>query len=205
MKRHHNDLICGRQSGYLRLRLAPVSAVSLLLVLAAWCSAIGQVSTEQFLKMVRTELERSGSKSDSLGTPLRVLGYGEETRNSIIVPVMRDGRLVAVYKDDPMRSWVTRVANEPVLKSVKLQLLSSAGAREYLQEKGFTGAEPIAVSFGPFSLFGVVETGWLMPKGDSFVLLSLEGRVVTEADVSRFWQAKLPWIKQALSKAANPR
>ena len=130
-----------------------------------------------------------------VGTPLRITGFGDGSRSFWLAPVLRDGKLVGVYEDDPKRNSVTIIANEPLLKSVKAGLFDQAQVRQLLQERGFTGGEPVAVSFGPMSLFGVLQAGWYQDVEDSFVLLSLEGRLVSESDVSRLWPGKLPAIR----------
>lgn len=65
-----------------------------------------------------------------------------------------------------------------------------------LQERGFTGGEPLAVAFGPFSPFGTIGTGWYLPTKDSFILLTLEGRLVTETEVIRFGSDRITAVRQ---------
>jgi hypothetical protein len=177
--------------------LVVISATIMFLFSDGRCAKSGEVTADHFRKMVQTELERHKSSNDSVGAPLMVTEFGEQARDFMIVPVLQGGKLILVYEDDPKRSWVTQIAGESVLRSVKLDLFSVAGARQFLQEKGFTGsADPMPVSFGPFSLFGVLKTGWYMATGSSFVLLSLEGRVVSETDIVRYWPNKVDVVKQ---------
>ena len=160
------------------------------------------ISPEQLQKLVRAELDKTGHKADSIGTPIKVTDFGEKKTDFLIVPITDNGKLVSVYRDDPMRSSVTLLASEAVLKSEKLPLFTLDGARREFANHGFTGSDPIPVSFGPFSLFGVMGVGWLFPTKDSFVLLSLEGRMVTESDVAKFWPTRLESVRLAMNKIA---
>jgi hypothetical protein len=153
--------------------------------------------------MVQAELERTEVKVDSVGNALRVMAFGDPARDFLLVPVIHDGKVVAVYKDDPKRNGVTPLANAAVLKSVKLDLFSENGARQLLQDKGYVSGNPIAVSVGPCSLFGVMEMGWYLPVKESFILLSLEGRVVSESDVAHFWPGKLATCKQIMGRLSS--
>ncbi len=168
----------------------------MLLVSTGQMVAAEELSPDKFLKMVQTELERTQVKTDSVGTALKVMVFGDPTRDFMLAPVIRNGKVVAVYKDDPKRSGVTPLAGAAVLKSARLDLFSQIGARQVLQNRGYTSGSPIAVSVGPCSLFGVLETGWYLPVGESFVLLSLEGRIATESDVTHFWPGKLATFRQ---------
>ena len=155
-----------------------------------------ELSPDKFRKMVQTELERTQVKTDSVGTALKVMAFGDPTRDFMLAPIISNGKVIAVYKDDPKRNGVTLLAGVAVLKSVRLDLFSQIGARQVLRDRGYTSGDPIAVSVGPCSLFGVLETGWYLPVGESFVLLSLEGRVVSESDVTHFWPGKLATFRQ---------
>jgi hypothetical protein len=176
------------------LRLVIVGIM--LLVSTGLLLAVDELSPDKFRRMVQTELERTQVGVDSVGTVLKVIAFGDPTRDFMLAPVIRAGKLVAVYKDDPKRNGVTPLAGTAVLKSVRLDLFSEAVARQVLQDRGYTSGDPIAVSVGPCSLFGVLETGWYMPVKESFVLLSLEGRLATESDVTHFWPGKLATFKQ---------
>jgi hypothetical protein len=155
------------------------------------------LSPDKFRRMVQTQLERSQAEgTDSVGTALKVTVFGDPTRDFMLAPIIRNDKVVAVYKDDPKRNGVTPLANAAVLKSVRLDLFSETGARQVLQDRGYTSGDPIAVSVGPCSLFGVLETGWYLLVGESFVLLSLEGRIVSESDVAHFWPGKLAMFGQ---------
>lgn len=155
-----------------------------------------ELSPDKFRRMVQAELERIQVKTDSVGTVLKVMAFGDPMRDFILAPIIRNGKVVAVYKDDPKRKGVTPLASAAVLKSVRLDLFSEVGARQVFQNRGYTSGDPIAVSVGPCSLFGVLETGWYLPVGESFVLLSLEGRIATESDVTHFWPGKLATFRQ---------
>ena len=168
----------------------------LVLILAGRIVAAEEISPDKFRRMVQTELERTQVGIDSVGTALKVVAFGDPARDFMLAPVIRNGKLVAVYKDDPKRNGVTPLASASVLKSVRLDLFSEIGARQVLQDRGYTSGDPVAVSVGPCSLFGVLETGWYLPVGESFVLLSLEGRIASESDVTHFWPGKLATFKQ---------
>jgi hypothetical protein len=168
----------------------------MLLVSTGQMVSAEELSPDKFRKMVQTELERTQVKTDSVGIVLKVMVFGDPTRDFMLAPVIRNGKVVAVYKDDPKRKGVTQLASAAVLKSVRLDLFSEIGARQVLQDRGYTSGEPIAVSVGPCSIFGVLETGWYLPVRESFVLLSLEGRIATESDVTHFWPGKLTTFRQ---------
>ena len=158
--------------------------------------ATEQLNPDKFRKMVQTELERTQVKADSVGTTLKVMAFGDPTRDFMLAPIISNGKVVAVYKDDPKRNGIIRLANAAVLKSVRLDLFSPIGAGQVLRDKGYSSGNPVAVSVGPCSLFGVLETGWYLPVGESFVLLSLEGRIASESDVTHFWPGKLTTFRQ---------
>lgn len=168
----------------------------MLVIFVGQLVAAEQLNPDRFRRMVQAELERTKSNADSVGAALKVMGFGDPQRDFILVPIIRYGKTIAVYKDDPMRNGVTPLANAAVLKSVKLDLFSQIGAQRVFQELGYTSGEPIAVSIGPCSLFGVLETGWYLKSGESFVLLSFEGRIVTESDVARFWSGKIETFRK---------
>jgi hypothetical protein len=168
----------------------------LLLVSAGQMLATEELSPDKFRMMVQTELERTQVKTDSVGNALKVMVFGDPVRDFMLAPVIRNGKVVAVYKDDPKRNGVTPLASAAVLKSARLDLFSQIGARQVLQDRGYTSGDPIAVSVGPCSLFGVLETGWYLPVGESFVLLSLESRIASESDVTHFWPGKLATFRQ---------
>jgi hypothetical protein len=168
----------------------------MVLILAGQSLANDELNPDKFRRMVQTELERTQVGTDSVGTILKVRAFGGQARDFMLAPVIRNGKLVAVYKNDPRRNSVTPLASAAVLKSVSLDLFSEMGARQVLQDRGYTSGSPIAVSVGPCSLFGVLETGWYLSVGESFVLLSFEGRIATESDVTHFWSGKLVPLKQ---------
>ena len=187
-----------RSSDYIVLRVfVRVAMIGLvLLVSTGQMVTAEELSPDKFRKMVQTELEGTQVKTDSVGTALKVMAFGNPTRDFMLAPVIRNGKVVAVYKDDPKRNGVTPLAGAAVLKSVRLDLFSQIGARQVFRDRGYTSGDPIAVSVGPCSLFGVLETGWYLPVGESFVLLSLEGRIATESDVTHFWPGKLTTFRQ---------
>jgi hypothetical protein len=167
-----------------------------LLVFVGQMVAAEQLNPDKFRRMVQTELEKTQVSVDSVGTTMKVMGFGDPIRDFMLAPIIRDGKVVAVYKDDPKRNGVTPLANVAVLKSIRLDLFSQIGAQQVLQERGYTSGVPVAVSVGPCSLFGVLETGWYLQSGESFVLLSLEGRIASESDVARFWPGKMAAFRQ---------
>jgi hypothetical protein len=167
----------------------------MLLVSTGQIVAAEELSPDKFRRMVQAELERTQVKTDSVGIALKVMAFGDPARDFMLAPVIRNGKLVAVYKDDPKRNGITPLAAAAVLKSARLDLFSEIGARQVLQDRGYTSGDPIAVSVGPCSLFGVLETGWYLPVKESFILLSLEGRIATESDVTHFWPGKLATFK----------
>jgi len=169
---------------------------SILLISEVQILVAEELSPDKFRKMVQTELERTQVKTDSVGTALKVMAFGDPTRDFILAPIIRNGKVVAVYKDDPKRKGVTPLAGAAVLKSVRLDLFSEIGAQQVLRDRGYISGDPIAVSVGPCSLFGVLETGWFLPLRESFVLLSLEGRIASESDVTRYWPGKLATFRQ---------
>lgn len=185
--------------------LAAIVALSLPLLLGGVRVAAEELSPDRFRRMVRKELDKKGSVTDSIGTPLKVTGFGDGSRSFWLAPVLRVGKLIGVYEDDRKRDSVALVVNEPLLKSVRANLFDQAQVRQLLQERGFAGGDPMAVSFGPFSLFGVMQAGWYQDVGDSFVLLSLEGRLVSESEVSRLWPGKLPEIRLVKNRAESKK
>lgn len=173
---------------------------SMLLFFEGQMVAAEELSPDKFRKMVQAELQRTQVETDSVGTALKVVTFGHPKRNFMLAPVIRDGKVVAVYKDDPKRNSAIKLAGAAVLKSVRLDLFSKIGAQEILWDRGHTSGDPVAVSVGPCSLFGVLETCWYLPKGESFVLLSLEGRVVSESDVTHYLPGKLQAFRQIKEK-----
>jgi hypothetical protein len=150
-----------------------------------------ELNPDKFVRIVQTELDRIQVISDSVGIPLKVMAFGDSKRDFMLAPIVRNGKVVAVYKDDPKRKGVTLLANAAVLKSVRLNLFSQVGAQQVFRDRGYDSGDPIAVSVGPCSLFGVMETGWYLPVEESFVLLSMEGRIASESDVAKFWPGRL--------------
>ena len=195
-----------RQSGALRKRLSNcgillvfvhLGMIGLILLISGGQKlSAEQLSSDKFRRIVQAELAGSQANTDSVGTVLNVMVLGGTVQDFMLAPVIRNGKVVAVYKDDPKRNGVIRLANEAVLKSIKLDLFSHLGAGQAFRESGYASCDPVAVSVGPCSLFGVLETGWYLPVKDSFVLLSLEGRIATESEVARFWTGKLAAFRQ---------
>lgn len=171
--------------------------IVIMLSISVGSSVIAQeLNLDKFRRMVLAESGKGVNPSDSIGSVLRVIGFGDPGRDFLLAPKLRDGKVVAVYKDDPKRNSITLLASSAVLRSVKPDLFQADGARRYLQEKGYTQGDPQPISIGPCSLFGVLETGWFLPIGDSYVVLSMEGRLMSEIEVGKFWSAKLPLLKQ---------
>ncbi|GEM_PF-1925181 len=174
----------------------PTMIWCILLICAGPGLSAGELSPDKFRKIVQAEVESAHLKSDSIGTVMRVMAFGERARDFMLVPVILNGKVVAVYKDDPKRGGVTLLAGEGVLRSVRPELFSQNGARGRLQDRGYPSGDPLAISVGPCSLLGVLETGWYLAEGESFILMSLEGRIVSESDVARFWPDKLAVCRQ---------
>lgn len=187
----------------IRLVVSVVIIWSVLVVFGGRSVQSQELSPDKFRKMVSAELEKKNQGSDSVGTILSVKFFGENKGTFLLAPVVREGKLVAVYKDDPKRGGVTLVAGASVLKSVRAELFSQAGAKQLFADKGYPAGEPVAISIGPCSLFGVLETSWYLPVVESFVLLSLEGKLIGEADVTRFLAGKLPLFQQ-IKKTLQP-
>ncbi len=122
-------------------------------------------------------------------------GYGEKFKDFLIVPVTRNGVLVSVYRDDPKRNSITEICSKSNVKTLKLNLFAVDGARFEMEKQGVIEPEPRLISVGPISLFGALTAGWYHDTGDSFVLLSLSGRLVTESDIARYWPEHLEALR----------
>jgi len=149
------------------------------------------ISPDQFRRMVGDEIKANGSSGDSIGTVMRVSGYGEKNRDFLIVPVVRNGSLVSVYRDDPKRSSITEICSKTNVKALKLTLFSIEGAKRELDKQGVVDPVPKLISVGPISFLGALSAGWYHDTGESFVFLSLTGRLVTESDIARYWPEHL--------------
>lgn len=149
------------------------------------------ITPDQMRRLVSAELKTNGAAGDSAGMPLRVTGYGEKFKDFLIVPVVRNGVLVSVYREDPNRNSVTEICSKSNVKTLKLHLFSIEGARREMDKQGVVDPVPKLISVGPISLLGALTAGWYHDTGDSFVLLSLSGRLVTESDIARYWPEHL--------------
>lgn len=179
--------------------------ISLIIIFVSFvCPIRGEeLSPERFRRMVVNQLEKEGNPSDSVGAAIRVHDFSEARRDFLLIPVIREGKLIAVYRDDPKRNNVALIASRAVLRSTRPDLFSLEGARKELAERGFGGSEPFLLSFGPFSLFGVLEAGWYAGVGDSFMLLSFEGKLVSEKDATRLWRIKPEIVKQVKDRLSS--
>lgn len=168
------------------------TAAMLAIMLALFSVANGEdISPEQFRRMIGEEIKANGATGDSIGTVLRVNGYGEKNNDYLIVPVVRNGVLVSVYRDDPKRNSITEVCSKSNVKALKLGLFSIEGAKREMDKQGVVDPTPMLISVGPISFLGALSAGWYHDTGDSFVFLSLTGRLVTESDIARFWPEHL--------------
>ncbi len=164
----------------------------LILLCASFTFARAEdLSPEQMRRLVVADLKTKGASGDSVGTPIRVAGFGEKVKDFILVPIVRGGKLSAVYRDDPKRNSVTEVASSANVKTLVLDLFSTEGARREMERQGVENPDPKLISIGPISLLGTLTAGWYHDTGESFVLLSLTGRLVTESDIARYWPERL--------------
>ncbi|MCK4857833.1 MAG: hypothetical protein KAT58_07700 [candidate division Zixibacteria bacterium] len=171
--------------------------INLLLLTFLFCSTAGaEVSSEKFRQMVRNNLNRHDRAADSMLSILPVRGLGEGQRDFLIAPIVRHGKLAAIYADDHRRQGIKEIASSLALKTIKLQLLHEAGVANYLKGKNLRSEKPYLISLGAISLFGSVGVGWYIPAGDSYYLLSLRGKLISEKEVIKFWPAKGELIRQ---------
>lgn len=154
-----------------------------------------ELTFDQFRKMVTTDIGKTHMKVDSIGTPIRVFDFGENNRDFLLVPVFRQGKLSGVFKDDDKRNWVSLIASEAVLKSTRSDLFSKDGAKKIFQERGLGSGDPVPISIGPFSIFGVLGAGWYLPTQDSYVLLSFEGKLISEPEVDKLFPTRAPSLR----------
>lgn len=154
-----------------------------------------EITPDQMRRLVSAELKTTGAAGDSVGATLRVTSYGEKFKDFLIVPVIRNGALVSVYRDDPKRNSITEICSKTNVKTLKLNLFTIEGARLELEKQGVIDPEPRLISVGPISLLGALTAGWYHDTGDSFVLLSLSGRLVTESDIARYWPEHLEALR----------
>jgi len=179
-----------------KLMLKPILRISLLLVLlSTMLLAQHKVTPEQYREMVISELQKQGTAADSVGEALAVAGIGEDVSDYLIIPVFAKGRVVAVYRNDAERSSVTQIASAMVLRSVRPELFDEHGAIETFNRLKLRNPRPMLFSCGPFSLFGTLEAGWYLKTGDSFLLLSLNGRIVKESEVAELWPDRVELLR----------
>lgn len=170
-----------------------ISVIAGMVLVLGFCGlALSEdISPDQMRRLVSTELKTNGMSGDSVGTPLSVTGYGEKIESYLLVPVLRGGALASVYRDDPKRGSVTEVSSKANVRSLKVELFSSEGARREMERQGVVDPSPRLISVGPMSLLGTLAAGWYHDTGDSFVLLSLTGRLVTELEIAHLWPERL--------------
>jgi hypothetical protein len=139
--------------------------------------------------------QSEGFKSDSVGTPLKVIDLSSRKQDFWLIPVSREGRLVAVYRDDPRRESVTEIASASSLRTAKPQYFSIESVTSALNEHGIEQSNPVLVTCGPVSALGATNCGWFQRVGDSFVLLSLSGKLISEAEIEQFWPERLAALR----------
>lgn len=170
----------------------------LLVMFLAWVGAVfaEDISPDKLRSYVVAERKKWGAPDDSIGTPVRVAFYGEKTGQYLIVPVIRAGKVVAVYRDDPRRNASTSVASEANSRSLKPELFTLEGAKQFMVQAGVTDPQPKLVSVGPISFLGGANAGWYHDTGDSFIMLSLSGRIVSEDEVARLWPQRVEELRK---------
>jgi hypothetical protein len=170
--------------------------LSVVLSLGAWgIAGAEELSLDQTRRLVAADVKSNGVESDSVCSPIRVAGYGEKVKDFILVPVAHNGKLSAVYRDDPKRNSVTLVTSGANAQALKLDLFSLDGARREMARQSVVNPMPKLICVGPISLLGALTAGWYHDTGDSFVLLSLSGRLVTESDIVRYWPEHLEALR----------
>lgn len=177
-----------------------MSRISFWMVLMLLCAAVAnaaaeEMSPQQMRSLVAADLKAKGATADSVGTPIRVTGYGEKIKDFFLIPVVRSGKLSAVYRDDPRRGSVTEVSSRNNVQTLKLELFSADGANREMDRQGVVDPAPKLICVGPISLLGALTAGWYHDSGESFVLLSLTGRLVTESDIARYWPEHLSALR----------
>lgn len=177
-----------------------MSQISLKIILLILCAGFvtasaDDMSPQQMRSLAAADLKTKGATADSVGTPVHVTGYGEKIKDFYLIPVVRSGKLSAVYRDDPKRGSVTEVSSRNNVQTLKLDLFSFEGASREMERQGVVEPTPRLVCVGPISLLGALTAGWYHDTGDSFVLLSLAGRLVTESDIARYWPEHLSALR----------
>lgn len=162
-----------------------------ILLIAFGAVAAQEITPEQLRRMVAADLKTKGASSDSVGTPIRVTGYGEKYKNFMLVPIFRTGKLRCVYREDSKRNSATEVCSEANAKSLRVELFTAEGAAREMAKQGVSNPAPKLITVGPLSMLGSCTAGWYHDTGESFVLLSLTGRLVTESDIARYWPEHL--------------
>lgn len=162
-----------------------------ILLVAFGAVAAQEITPEQLRRMVAADLKTKGASSDSVGTPIRVTGYGEKYKNFMLVPIFRTGKLRCVYREDSKRNSATEVCSEANAKSLRVDLFTAEGAAREMTKQGVSNPAPKLITVGPLSMLGSCSAGWYHDTGESFVLLSLTGRLVTESDIARYWPEHL--------------
>lgn len=177
------------------MNLIKLTTVAAIVISLSAVAPADEIAPDQMRRMVSAELKTAGAAGDSVGAALRVAGYGEKFKDFLIVPVIRNGDLVSVYRDDPKRNSVTEICSKSNVKTLKLNLFSTEGARFEMEKQGVMDPVPRLISVGPISFLGSLTAGWYHDTGDSFVLLSLSGRLVTESDIARYWPEHLEALR----------
>ncbi len=167
----------------------------LLALLLAAAATAAEPTPAQLRRLAQQERSRDGFKGDSVGTPVKVVGVGEKKKDFWLIPVFQGGKLAAVYRDDPRRESVTEVAKATALRFCRAELFAASSAAQELARVGVENPQPVLFSCGPLSAFGATNTGWYQRVGDSFVLLSLGGKLISESEVEQFWPEYLPVLR----------
>lgn len=175
-------------------RLTIVYSVFIAIVLAFPILA-AEPSAASLRKMTIQARQSEGFKSDSVGTPLKVIDLSSRKQDFWLIPVLREGRLVAVFRDDPRRESVTEIASTASLRTAKSQYFSTENVAAALNEHGIEQSNPVLVTCGPISALGATNCGWFQRVGDSFVLFSLSGKLISEAEVEQFWPERLAALR----------
>lgn len=179
-------------------RIAAIVSLVLMVVTSALLTAqtAAPLSPEALRKHTSDALAKAGERFDSVGTPLLIKNLVPKSADFYLIPVINDGKLVAVYRDDPRRGAVTEVASARVLKQTRGDLFTRDGAARQLQSLLVENPDPVAISCGPLSAFGSLNAGWYQRTGDSFVLLSFGGKLITQAEVAEFWPEYLNVLRE---------
>ncbi len=176
-------------------RVLTVVSVLILSVLLGSAAAAPEPNPATLRKLTSQVRVSEGFKADSVGTPVKVIDLTSRKQNFWLIPVLRAGRLVAVYRDDPRRESVTEIASAASLRTARTELFDSQHAAQALAAAGVEQADPVLVSCGPLSALGATNCGWYQLVGDSFVLLSLSGKLISESEVEQFWPERRAALK----------